>query len=56
VALQPRVIDANVYTMLREVRRAFEKVNNKGSIVLIPPKTPNETARRARYANWASIR
>jgi hypothetical protein len=70
VTLQPRVsahiqdsddlrtgpIDANVYTTPREARAAFEKVNNKGSIVSIPPRPLNETARRARYANWASIK
>src|SRR5689334_5648992 len=30
-------IEANVYTMLREDRAAFEKVNSKGSIVSISP-------------------
>jgi hypothetical protein len=32
-------IDANVYTMRREARAAFEKVNSKGSIVSITPET-----------------
>ena len=36
VTLQP--IDAKVYTMLREARAAFEKVNSKGSMMCQYPR------------------